>query len=418
MSVKRHLLPLSAFLLLGVCVLPLRVQGQEWPRFRGPNGAGQADLGTIPLTWTPAECRWRVALPGIGYSSPVINGNGVFVTCAEERTGARIIRRHNLADGRVVWEKTFPGARYRKNKDCSYASSTPALDKTRLFSLWATPTEYLVLAQEQATGKELWRRNLGPFKFVHGMGASPVVYRDLLIVPDDQERGGTSSLVALDTATGAIRWQTPRKSSRTAYSTPCLFTPPGGPVQLIVASTSHGISSHNPLTGSVYWEIAVDPKQRVVASPIIAAGLIVASAGSGGAGKRQIAVRPGNPPTGTPPTVAYELKGGLPYVPTPVVAGDLLFTWSDQGLVKCLDAATGKLHWQHRLGAAFYGSPVRVGNRLYCASRTGEMFVLAAEPEFKQLARFDLGEPSFATPAVAKGFMVVRTRSHLVAVGG
>jgi len=415
---NQHLRALYALLVTIPLLVPRFADGQEWPRFRGPNGAGQAESRTVPVSWTPAECRWRVTLPGIGYSSPVINGKHVFVTCADEKKGTRFIRCYTLTDGKLVWNKTYPGSTYRKNKDCSYASSTPALDKTRVFTTWATPEEYLVLALDQATGRELWRRDLGPFKFVHGVGASPIVYRDLLIVPDDQERGGTSRLVALDTKTGAVRWQIPRKSSRTAYSTPCLLTSAGGPEQLIVASTPHGISSHNPLTGNEYWEIELDPKQRVVASPVIAAGLIVASAGSGGRGKRQIAVRPGNPKTGAPPTLAYELKGGLPYVPTPLAANGLLFTWGDQGLVKCVDAATGKLYWQHRLGAAFYGSPVRVGNRLYCASRGGEMFVLAVAKEFRQLARFELGESSFSTPAVAHGMMVIRTRSHLFAVGG
>jgi outer membrane protein assembly factor BamB len=116
--------------------------------------------------------------------------------------------------------------------------------------------------------------------------------------------------------------------------------------------------------------------------------------------------------------VAYEIKGSLPYVCTPVSRGDLLFSWFDRGVVTCLDAPTGKVHWQERIGGDYFSSPVRVADRLYGISRQGEMVVLAASKQFKELARIDLGEPSNSTPAVAGGVMYVRTNSHLMSIGG
>jgi len=404
-----------AFLL--TALWSLTAAAQEWPRFRGPNGAGQSDATTVPLSWRLEECLWRVELPGVGYSSPVVHGERVFVTSANEADGTRTIRCHSATTGELAWEKTYPSATYKKHKDCALASATPALDQERLYTTWVTPQEYLVLALDQATGEEKWRRDLGPFKFMHGYGGSPIVFEGLVIVPDDQEKGGASSLVALAAATGALRWQVDRRTDRAAYSTPCLYQPAGSPAQLIVASSAEGISSLDPATGKVNWQVALTDSERVVFSPVVAGDLILAGCGSGGAGKRLIAVRPGDLAKETPGEEAYEVKGGLPYVPTPIAHQGLLVLWGDSGVVSCLDAATGEDHWRERVEGTFYGSPVRVGERLYCVSRQGKMVVLAAAKEFKQLAEFDLGEPSFATPAVANGVMFLRTHSHLMAVG-
>ena len=156
----------------------------------------------------------------------------------------------------------------------------------------------------------------------------------------------------------------------------------------------------------------------MVCSPVIAAGLIFTSCGTGGGGKQMVAVRPGIPDEGIEAQLAYEIKGSLPYVPTSVAYGSLLFLWSDQGVVTCLDAPSGTIHWRQRVGGQYFGSPVRVADRIYCISRKGEMVVLAAADKFKPLGRIDLEEPSHATPAIADGVMYLRTESHLMAIGG
>jgi outer membrane protein assembly factor BamB len=157
---------------------------------------------------------------------------------------------------------------------------------------------------------------------------------------------------------------------------------------------------------------------RVVGSPIIASQLIFAAAGTGGVGRQMFAIRPGDPERGLEPQVAYEIKGPIPYVVTPVAKDPLLFLWNDQGIVTCLDAPTGKIRWRERLGGDFFASPVRVDDRLYCISRKGEMVVLAAAEQYRLLARFDLGERSQSTPAVAGGMMFLRTHTRLMAIGG
>ena len=389
--------------------------GQNWTRFRGPNGTGISQSDTIPVTWTSADYRWRVKLPGVGYSSPVIWGNRLFVTAAVEEDATRIVRCLRTSDGGLIWKKSFPSSTHPKHDFNCYASSTPAVDENNVYLAWATPEQLTVVALEQQKGGELWRRDLGPFVAEHGFGASPILFDDLVILPDDQD--GSSSLIALDRKTGETRWRSERRTLKTAYATPCIYQPNDGPPELITSSWAHGISSLDPLTGRANWELEVF-QHRVVGSPVIAAGLIFGGAGSGGVGRRYVAVRPGRPSEGVEPELVYEVTGSLPYVPTAVTHGNLLFLWYDRGVVTCLDAPTGKIHWRERVEGDYFGSPVRVADRLYCISRTGEMVVLAADDEFKLISRIDLEEPSNATPAVAHGVMYLRTNSHLMSLGG
>ncbi|NQT89006.1 PQQ-binding-like beta-propeller repeat protein, partial [bacterium] len=131
-----------------------------------------------------------------------------------------------------------------------------------------------------------------------------------------------------------------------------------------------------------------------------------------------VALRPGSRAKGIEPTRAYEIKRPVPLVPTPVVKGNRLFLWNDNGSIACHDVTNGKQIWRERVHGSFYGSPVCVGDRLYCISKRGNVFVVAASDTFKELARVPLGEPSFATPAVANGVMYLRTRSRLFSLGG
>jgi len=388
--------------------------GQNWPRFRGPNGAGVSDATTIPVRWTSEDYQWRVELPGIGYSSPVIWGDRVFATSAEEEDASQMIHCLRTSDGGLIWKRDFPSTTHAKHQFNCYASSTPALDADHVYYCFASPEKYTVIALTQAQGREIWRRDLGPFEAQHGFGASPMLFDDLVILPDEQD--GESSVVALDRTTGEIRWQAERRTAKAAYATPCLYQPETGPPQLILSSWGHGISSLDPRTGKLNWEQAVF-KHRVVGSPAIAADLIFGSCGGGGVGRQMFAVRPGNPATGAESEVVYEVKGSLPYVCTPVAYGDLLFAWFDRGVVTCLDAPTGEIVWRERIGGDYFGSPVRVADRLYGISREGEVVVLAAAREFQVLARIDLEDRSNSTPAIADGVMYLRTASHLMAIG-
>jgi outer membrane protein assembly factor BamB len=403
------LLPILLGMLVGSAT------AQEWTRFRGPNGSGETEAAGIPTTWTAKDYRWRVELPGIGHSSPVVWGDRLYVTSADERNATRTVLCLKTTDGSEVWKRSFPARTHHKNKLNGYAASTPVVDQDRVYITWAGPDEYIVLALNRATGEDVWRQNLGPFEAQHGFGASAIMVDGLLIVP--HEHDGKSSIVAIEGATGKTRWTAPRRTEKAGYATPMLYQPQGGSTQIILISWAHGVASIDPASGKANWELTV-LKHRTVGSPIVAAGLIFAQCGEGSGGKQMFAVTPGDPAKKIEPKVAYEIKDSLPYAVTPVAYKNLVFLWNDQGVVTCLDAPTGKMLWRERVGGKYFGSPVRVGDRLYCMSCEGEMVVLAAADHYQLLGRINLEEPSQATPAVADGVMYLRTRSHLMAIGG
>lgn len=388
---------------------------RHWPRFRGPNGAGESEAAAIPLQWTPEDYRWKVKLPGVGHSSPVVWLDRVVVTSALEDGSSLSVLCLRTVDGSRIWDRTVPVGRYPKSNLNSFASPTPALDAKHAYVTWATPTQYVVAALSLDDGREVWRREFDPFRSEHGLGASPIVWEDLVIVPDDQD--GPSSIFALDAATGKTRWQVARRSTKAAFTTPCIFQADGGKPQLILSSWAHGVTSLDPRSGKTYWELPVF-QFRAVGSPTIAAGLIYASAGVGGVGRQMVAVRPGDTDGTVEAKVAYRVESPFPYVTVPVAKGNLVFLWQDRGIVTCLDGPTGKVHWRERAGGDCFSSPIRVADRIYCPTRNGEMVVLAASDRYEPLARFPLGEKTHSTPAVAEGVMYVRTLSQLAAIGG
>ena len=409
-----HVLFLFAALLPTVALRSLAAEPQ-WIRFRGPNGCGASDAATIPTNWSAHDYQWRVNLPGIGYSSPVIWEDRLYITSTIEEEARLIMLCLRTADGSVLWStsvKCKPHAKYKSNID---ASTTPALDKDRLYAAWATPDEHVVIALDRIEGKELLARDLGPYVAEDGFGASPVLAGDVLIVANDQDEGGTSSYLGLDRATGQTRWKVDRESKKASFSTPCLFQLEGGRAQAHPHQPAHGITSLDPVNGQKNWELPVFDF-RATGSPLIAGRMIFATNGAGTSGNYLVAVQPGIPEQGVEPKELYRIKESVPYVPTPVARWPLVFLWSDRGVATCIDGRTGKVHWRQRVGGDYLCSPICVGQAVYCNANHGEMVVLAAADKYKLLARIDLGEPTHSTPAVADGVMYLRTLSHLMAL--
>jgi len=386
-----------------------------WSRFRGPDGAGASDATAIPVAWTEKDFHWRVKLPGGGHGSPAVWGEKIFVLCSDGSDATRILACIGLADGKIMWERRYGSKTHRINRDNNYAASTPAADEERVYATWTAPEEVTLVALDHG-GKEVWRHNLGPFKSEHGSGTSPIVFGDKLILANDQLE--KSSIIALDRKTGETRWRVERKAESVSYATPCVYRPEGGAPELIFTSTAHGVTSIDPETGALNWEFAAAFPLRVVGSPAVAGGLIVGACGTGGVGKRFVAVRPGSKKESREPRLGYDLRKEIPYVPTPFGKGDLLFLLTDQGLARCLRAATGEEVWRESLNARFYGSFVCAGDRLYAMSRDGEVIVLKASETFELLARNPIGEGSHATPAIAGGALILRTYNHLMSIGG
>ena len=405
-------------LVLSTFLASAPVTGQEWTRFHGPNGQGVSSLKSFPAKWAEKDFNWKVKLPGIGHSSPVIWGDKVFLISADPKSASRYVLCIDANTGKIIWQKDYSSEVHHLHVRSSFASSTPTVDAERLYVAWSTPAETTLKALDH-NGNEEWSLNLGRWQSQHGFGTSPVLYEDMVILSNSQqanklkegEKPGVSFLMAFDRKTGKERWRLPRLSVNVCYTAPCIYSPKGGKPQLICYNTGNGMFSVDPKTGAENWAVEAFT-MRTVSSPIIAGDLIFGSTGSGGGGNYIVMVR-----ASSEPKIAYRITRQAPYVPTPVLRDGLMFLWYDKGFVTCVDSQDGKEHWKKRLDTAFSGSPIRVGDKMFCMDEEGVVFVVAAEKEFKLLAKNPLGEASRSTPAVSGGRMFLRTYSHLICVG-
>lgn len=392
--------PAAWLLVLLAChVLP----AEDWSRFRGPNGTGVSDLQGLPTAWSQADYAWNIELPGIGHAAPIVQGDKLFVTTAVEEGAVRFLYCLDAESGKERWVRTIGLDRSHKHAKNSWASSTPCADDQRVYVVFADVENYTLAAYDHE-GELVWRRRLGSFESQHGQGVSPILFEDLVILPNDQK--GPSSIFAFDKRTGELRWSTLRNVRRTSYATPTIVDVDGEP-RLICVSGASGVSSLDPRTGRVLWSTEEFPL-RTVASPVVVDGIVIASCGQGGRGgvlQRGVDVRTGE--------VKWERSRELPYVPTPIVHGGLLFDWTDKGVVACVDPADGETVWKERVGGDFSGSPVCIDGKLYCVSERGEVVVVGAKDEFELLGRTSLDDSCHSTPTVAKGRLYLRTYHRL-----
>lgn len=401
----------TLLLFIGLTVPPVAF-AQEWPRFRGANGGG-VSTSVLPTKWTAKDYRWQVNLPGSGHSSPVLWGDRLFVTSADGK-GNFVAMCLDAKSGDALWSRVFAAGTPRGHKDNNLASATPAADAKNVYLAWSTP-KAVVLVVLTHEGKDVWRREFGPFGGGHGFGSSPVVHEGMVVLPC--EENGKDSIVAVDANTGKDRWRVARKS-RNTYATPILYQREGQAVQLIAVSYEDGVTSLDPGTGKRNWYADIFDKRHIegaIASPIVLGDTIFATAAWLNVRYETIALRPdGKADFKT----AFKIDRDAPLVPTPIARDDLLFLWSDRGIVTCADAKTGETHWRERVEGSFYASPIIAGTHVYCPSREGNMIVLKASKQFELVANFSLVEGTHATPAIAGGRMFLRTLTRVLCLDG
>lgn len=385
---------------------------EAWPQFRGPNGSATATGQKLPLQWSPANVLWKAKMQGVGGSSPIIWNERIFVTSANDGGERRVLACLDAAKGTTQWTRDWAIPAHKKHNKNTFATATPTTDGERVYACFTAPDRFLVVAVG-CDGRPIWERELGGFASQHGSGASPIVYRDLLIVTNEQD--GPSFVAALDKKTGEIRWKTPRRTEIVAYATPVVAPSPRGD-QIVVASKA-GLAGLDPADGKEIWTCDLF-NARVVASPVLAEGLVVAQCGSGSKGERMVAVRTDGSGDVALTHVAWQETRMLPYCVTPVAHGPYLFLINDSPpLARCLEAKTGKELWTERLEGNFFASPVCVDGALFAVAEKGTVFVLAAEPRYRLLAKNHLDDFFVATPAVADGRMILRGEQFVWCIG-
>ncbi len=404
----------SARVIVSVLLLSIQISvataSDNWPRFRGENGTGHSELKGIPSTWTDADYAWKVELPNIGHSAPIVWEKTLFMTTATEGGGQRYLHCFDADTGAQRWTGSVQMTESKKHQKNSWASSTPVTDGQRVCVMFADSEKLLVCAWDFA-GKELWTKNLGPYNSEHGLAVSPILHGGLLIIPNEQV--GPSSLIALNPETGDVVWESKRLEGKTSYSTPAIFSEDGFD-QIITIGDANGFVGTDLKTGKLLWQTPKLP-MRTVGSPLIAGGLAFGTCGEGGNGKYFAAVRL-DPDPNLKDRIVYERKTTLPYVPCLIENNGLLFLWGDKGIIVCLEIATGEEVWAERIDGQFSGSPVCVDNRLFCVTEDGIVVVLNAGREFQELGRTKLGDDCHSTPAVANGHLYIHSFRHLFAL--
>ncbi|QGJ70464.1 Serine/threonine protein kinase [Planctomycetales bacterium 10988] len=414
----------SCFLCLVACSLTWglvtfsEASAQEWTRFRGPNGDGHGVAPNLPVSWTLEDYAWSQELPGEGHASPVLWGTKLFTTSADPESGLRMILALDALDGKILWTYEVEADSNRKHRKNSFASATPAVDADHVYVTFADREHnYLIAVSHE--GQLVWKRDLGPFLGGHGSANSPIVFKDMVILGNDQE--AESNLFAFDRLTGDTRWKVPRTSDRATYSTPCIYQPDSDSPEVIFTDWQQGITSVDAATGEVNWEVNVWDKsnKRAIGSPVVTPNLVIGTCGFF-MGKRYLTVvrPPQSPlaaidPASKEAEEVYTLDRYIPHIPTPLIENDLVFLWGDRGVSSCYRLSDGKKVWVERVDGEYFGSPVLIEDRLYALSSEGEVVVLAASEEFEILARNPIGEASQSTPAVALNRVFFRTVSHL-----
>lgn len=381
-----------------------------WPRWRGPSGQGLATDSGYPDRWSSTEnVLWRTTVPGRGHSSPVIWKDRVFLTTA--RGDGRVsMLAFNRADGKLLWEAVNPDrtaeSLHQKN---SPASATPTTDGVRVYASFGNKG----LMAVDFDGKLVWHRSLGTFNNYHGTAGSPLLYKDKLILFEDFYRGGF--VTALDTKTGRALWRTNRPET-VGWSTPIAIRAVDH--DEIIVSSQGRVHAYEPDSGREIWT-ARGNLDEVIPTPVVGFGFVFCSSGRAGP---TLAIKPGGKGDVTRTHIAWESPRGSPFVPSPLLYGDHLYLVNDMtSIATSLDAKTGELAWQGRLGLAmregFSASPVAVDGKIFFTNDDGETFVVRAGPKFELLHVNKLNASVLASPALVDQRWYFRTDRELLAIG-
>jgi len=409
---------------LAACVLPSLASGEDWARFRGPNGSGVAAVKNLPATFDANTTAWKREM-GRGWSSPVVWKDKLFLT-AETGSGKRAVECLSAKDGKTLWTYEVPYLEHKQHKFNAFASSTPFVDAQRVYVNWTNGNAVEALALDHA-GKLIWRReNLAPYIHEHGSGVSAVVADGIMVVrsesepetPAQSDGRNISQVIGLDAATGQTKWTLPLGDSKNPYSTPVVRKTASGN-EFILADTTNGFIGVNALTGKINWQHNPGYTQRSVGSFAFSGDQLFGTFGSGAGGKESAVLKLG----GAKPAEAYKLVAGIPYVPTPLVVGDLMYLLGDGGILKCVKFETGEELYSERLSGAagnstkYFSSPVSGDGKIYCCSQTGDVLVVKADKTFEVLGANKLDSPICATPALAEGRVYIRSEKMLWSLG-
>lgn len=395
-------------------VIPTIAQAQSYPEFRGPGGQGVLGDAKLPVTWgTGQNVAWKKAIPGKAWSSPILWEGKLYLTTAvagEGKTGGFSLRALCLdaKSGNTVWDKEIfvqPADAPKIHGKNSHASPTPITDGKKIFVHFG----HQGTAALSFDGKILWKQTDLKYAPVHGNGGSPVLVGNKLIYSADG--GNKQFIVALDTDDGKVVWKTDRPNNpgrKFAFGTPLVIDVAGK--KQVVSQAAGRILAYDPEDGKEIWQVRTDG-YSVVPRPVFGNGMVYVCTGYDQ--PSLFAIRPDGQGDVTESHIAWKVGKNVPHNPSPVLVGSELYLISDRGIATCLDAKTGKEHWQERIGGNFSSALFYAGGNIYFQAEDGVGTVVKAGTKFQEVSRNDLAERAQASYAAGDGALFIRLEKHL-----
>lgn len=423
---------ISILVCLAIACVSSTTHGEDWPAWRGPH-ENSTSLANLPVDWSATEnIAWKAAVPAWGTSTPVVWKDSIFLTTQEE--AKLLVLKIDARSGAIEWteqvgQAVTPRTNPKREKQTFHrlhnlASPSPVTDGRTVVVHFGSGD----LAAYDFQGKQRWKRNLqedyGTYTIWWGHANSPVIVGDMVIsvcmqdsLHDLTDQLAPSYLVAHDLETGAERWKSMRLTGAPseqgdAYTTPVLIDVDG--VRQLVVMGANQLDSYDPATGRQLWFLAGLVGGRTVTGPTYADGLLYVTHGMRGP---LLAIRPGGSGELPQDRIVWKHEKGTPDTPCPVVERGLIFTVSDDGIARALDAATGEEKWTKRLGGDFKASPLAADGKIYFLNTSGRCTVVAAAPKFEQLAENELEDSTLASPAVSGNRLLLRGQAALYCIG-
>lgn len=423
---KRRLVSVPVLILAvaaaGLFSSPSLFAVENWPEFRGPTGQGHSSASGLPTDWSERKnVAWKVPIPGKGWSSPVLVDGRLFLTTAvaddeDDEESDRSLRAIGVdaGSGAILWNvEVFrqDGASSPKiHKKNSHASPTPIVEGARLYVHFG----HQGTACLDLEGKILWSTREFDYAPVHGNGSCPILFEDKLIFNCDA--GSDPFVVALDKNTGRTVWKTPRNAGaerKFSFCTPLVIEVSGQ--KQLISPGSGAVCAYTPETGEEIWRVDYGEGYSIIPRPVFGHGLIFI--GTGWNTPSALAIRPDGRGDVTGTHVEWVIDKRAPNTPSMLLVGDELYMVADSGIVSCVDAKSGKIHWQERVLGPCSASPLYADGKIYIQDEEGKGVVLRAGTRFRKLAENELDERSLASYAVGDSALFIRGEKHLYRIG-
>ncbi|HYP06382.1 MAG TPA: PQQ-binding-like beta-propeller repeat protein [Bryobacteraceae bacterium] len=394
----------GAIAILALLLAPVDAAAENWPDFRGPAGDGHSTETNVPVNWSEQKnIRWKMPLPGKGWSTPIITGNEIWLTTATDDNRSLRVLAIDATKGAILRNvevfrlpSTFRG--HEKN---SGASPSVLIEGDRVYAHFGS----YGTACLRRDGTVLWRNADLKFFQVHGPGGSPVLFEDLIIFNADGN--DIQFVAALNKDTGKIVWRAPRPSAM-AYSTPLIIRTPAGPQ--LISTGANRAWSYDPRSGKPLWWVNYEGFSNVP-RPVFAHGMVYLCTGF--YTPNLLAVRVDGSGDVTATHIVWRATRGVPLTPSPIVVNEFVYIVNDSGIASCYDAKTGKEQWRQRLPGTYSASPVFASAKIYFLNENGQTTVIASGGDFKKLASNTLEGEFLSSMGVSGRAFFHRSATHL-----